>query len=140
MLLTQVACSYVPFSVLTRIYRLKGTNNICDPAPHLECSDSQYQTLVACVPLSTKDSKFSSMFTEFYSQSPDIVGFGADSEGTLEPPKGTVPFGKGLARTLVPLLHTNVIPFQLPFFIKQFTSCSILVVYMNYVPYVCTMA
>ena len=33
--------------------------------PHLECSDSQYQTLVACVPLSTKDSKLSSMFTEF---------------------------------------------------------------------------
>ena len=42
-----------------------------DPAPHLECSDSQYQTLVACVPLSTKDSKLSSMFTEFCSQSPD---------------------------------------------------------------------
>ena len=39
--------------------------------PHLECSDSQYQTLVACVPLSTKDSKLSSMFTEFCSQSPD---------------------------------------------------------------------
>ena len=57
-------------SVLTRIFRLKGTNNICDPAPHLECSDSQYQTLVACVPLSTKDSKSSSMFTEFCSQSP----------------------------------------------------------------------
>ena len=30
-----------------------------------------------------------------------IVGFGADPKGTLEPPKGTVPFGKGLARTLV---------------------------------------
>ena len=25
-----------------------------DHAPHLECSDCQYQTLVACVPLSTK--------------------------------------------------------------------------------------
>ena len=30
-----------------------------------------------------------------------IVGFGADPKGTLEPPKGTVPFGKGLARTLM---------------------------------------
>ena len=58
-------------SVLTRMFRLKGTNNICDHAPHLECGDSQYQTLVACVPLSTKDSKLSSMFTEFCSQSPD---------------------------------------------------------------------
>ena len=46
-------------SVLTRIFRPKGTNNISDPAPHLECSDSQYQTLVACVPLLTKDSKLS---------------------------------------------------------------------------------
>ena len=27
-------------------------------------------------------------------------GFGADTKGTLEPPKSTVPFGKGLARTL----------------------------------------
>ena len=44
-------------SVLTRIFRPKGTNNICDPALHLECSDFQYQTLVACVPLSTKGSK-----------------------------------------------------------------------------------
>ena len=58
-------------SVLTRIFRPKGTNNICDHAPHLECSGSQYQTLVACVPLSTKDSKLSSVFTEFCSQSPD---------------------------------------------------------------------
>ena len=62
---------HLGYSVLTRIFRLKDTNNICDPAPHLECSDSQYQTLVACVPLSTKDSKSSSMFTEFCSQSPD---------------------------------------------------------------------
>ena len=62
---------YIYISVLTRIFRPKGTNNICDPAPHLECSDSQYQTLVACVPLLTKDSKLSSMFTEFCSQSPD---------------------------------------------------------------------
>ena len=30
-----------------------------------------------------------------------IVGFGADPKGTLKPPKGTVPFGKGLARTLI---------------------------------------
>ena len=58
-------------SVLTRIFRPKGTNNIYDPAPHLECSDCQYQTLIACVPLSTKDSKSSSMFTEFCSQIPD---------------------------------------------------------------------
>ena len=63
--------SLVRVSVLTRIFRPKGTNNICDPALHLECSGSQYQTLVACVPLSTKDSKLSSMFTEFCSQSPD---------------------------------------------------------------------
>ena len=58
-------------SILTRIFRLKGTNNIYDPAPHLECGDCQYQSLVACVPLSTKYSKFSSMFIEFCSQSPD---------------------------------------------------------------------
>ena len=61
----------VIISVLTRIFRPKGANNICDLALHLECSDSQYQTLVACVPLSTKDSKLSSTFTEFCSQSPD---------------------------------------------------------------------
>ena len=30
-----------------------------------------------------------------------IVGIGADPKGTLEAPKGTVPFGKGLTRTLV---------------------------------------
>ena len=35
-------------SVLTRVYRSKGTKKIYDHAPHLECSDSQYQTLVAC--------------------------------------------------------------------------------------------
>ena len=28
------------------------------------------------------------------------MGFEVDPKGTLEPPKGTVPFGKGLARTL----------------------------------------
>ena len=31
-----------------------------------------------------------------------IVHFGADPKGTLGAPKGTVPFGKGLARTLKP--------------------------------------
>ena len=29
-----------------------------------------------------------------------IIGFWADPKGTLGAPKGTVPFGKGLARTL----------------------------------------
>ena len=38
-----------------------------DHTPHLECSDYQYQTLVACVPLSTKHFKF----TKLYIQSPD---------------------------------------------------------------------
>ena len=30
-----------------------------------------------------------------------ITGFGADPKGTFGAPKDTVPFGKGLARTLV---------------------------------------
>ena len=34
--------------------RAKGHNNIYDHAPHFECGDCQYQTLVACLPLSTK--------------------------------------------------------------------------------------
>ena len=29
----------------------------------------------------------------------------ADSKGTSGAPKGTLPFGKGLARTLMPMLH-----------------------------------
>ena len=89
-----------------------------DHTHHLECSDCQYQTFVACVPLSPKHFKLSSMFTKLYIQSPvhvlqvgvkkcvggakgHIIGFGADPKGTLGAPKGTVPFGKGLARTLV---------------------------------------
>ena len=56
------------FGVLTRIYRPKGTNNIYDHVPHLECSDCQYQTFVACIPLSTKYFLVKhSMFTEFCS-------------------------------------------------------------------------
>ena len=63
----QVLCA----SVFSPEFLGQRAQIISDPAPHLECSDSQYQILVVCVPLSTKDSKLSSMFTEFCSQSPD---------------------------------------------------------------------
>ena len=41
--------AFPPTLMTFKNYRPKGTH-----APHLECSDCQYQTLVACVPLSTK--------------------------------------------------------------------------------------
>ena len=37
-----------------------------------------------------------------------IAGFGADPKGTLEAPKGTVPFGIGLARTLGAMSMINL--------------------------------
>ena len=36
-----------------------------------------------------------------------IVFFVADPKGTLDPPMGTVPFGKGLVRTLMLTAHTR---------------------------------
>ena len=94
-----------------------------DHTPHLECSDCHYQTFVACVPPSTKHFSWVQCslriifgvqivfkFKKFkwllkicwFWDGADrhIVSFVADPNGTLEPPKGTVPFGKGLATTL----------------------------------------
>ena len=59
-----------------------------DHAPHLDCSDCQV------VQVAVKN-----MLVLRWSQR-HIVSFVADPKGTLEPPKGTVPFGKSLARTL----------------------------------------
>ena len=63
-----------------------------DHTPHLECSDCQYQTFVACVPLSTK------YLVQFNIQSPicwfwggakgHIIGFGAGPKGHIRAPKG----------------------------------------------------
>ena len=75
-------------------------------------------TIVTCVPLSTKhfswvQCSLSSIFRQLSSSSSNgcwkcwsgtkrhIVDFEADIEGTLESAKDTVPFGKGLARTLM---------------------------------------
>ena len=98
----------------------KGTNNISCHAPHLECSDCQYQTLVSFVPLSTKhfgsvQCSLSSIFRAEVQVVQVAVKnmlflrwnqrahycFEGDPKGTLGAPKGTVPFGKGLARTLL---------------------------------------
>ena len=60
-----------------------------DHAHHLECSDCQYQTFVACVPLSPKHFKLSSMFTKLYIQSPvHVLQVGV--KNMLVEPKGTL--------------------------------------------------
>ena len=96
-----------------------------DHAHHLECSDCQYQTLVACVPLSTKHfSWVQCSVCKFYIYSEETVQvvqvaiknmlvlrwsqrahcwFWGRPKGQLGAPKGTVPFGKGLAKTPIVL-------------------------------------
>ena len=91
-------------SVLTRIYRPKAQTISRDHALHHECSNCQHQTLVTCVPLSTKH--FSSVqwsLHKFYIRYlfKLHVGFGADPNVALEAPKGTMSFERGLARTLL---------------------------------------
>ena len=85
----------------------------------------QYQTFAACVLLSTKhfSSVQCSLSSIFRAQTVQVVQVGVknmlvlrwnpllvfwvDPKGTLGAPKDTVPFGKGLARTLTPLCENR---------------------------------
>ena len=91
-----------------------------DHAPHLDCSDCQV------VQVAVKN-----MLVLRWSQR-HIVSFMADPKGTLESPKGTVPFGKGLARTLVfslesfPLYNTSEG--------EIFCECTSLILFSSLIP------